>query len=150
MLIHNKDDIEFVTGFPCFLGHPVLYIYRYTSLEPSVALRVETDVPRQIKSPLTQLKISKSFFLGSTNFPNQKNHDVRSDIQTAKQSIRDYYFIYSIIHKRWDFRDDCTEFISFSLYLGFSTPVNCLFFVAMSINRSLEDNIKGRRRNLTL
>ena len=25
MLIHNKDDIEFVTEFPCFLGHPVLY-----------------------------------------------------------------------------------------------------------------------------
>ena len=26
MLIHNKDDIEFVTEFPCFLGHPVSYI----------------------------------------------------------------------------------------------------------------------------
>ena len=25
MLIHNKDDIEFVTEFPCFLGHPVVY-----------------------------------------------------------------------------------------------------------------------------
>ena len=24
MLIHNKDDIEFVTEFPCFLGHPVV------------------------------------------------------------------------------------------------------------------------------
>ena len=23
MLIHNKDDIEFVTEFPCYLGHPV-------------------------------------------------------------------------------------------------------------------------------
>ena len=23
MLIHNKDDIEFVTEFPCFFGHPV-------------------------------------------------------------------------------------------------------------------------------
>ena len=23
MLIHNKDDIEFVTEFPCFLGQPV-------------------------------------------------------------------------------------------------------------------------------
>ena len=23
ILIHNKDDIEFVTEFPCFLGHPV-------------------------------------------------------------------------------------------------------------------------------
>ena len=24
MLIHNKDDIEFVTEFLCFLGHPVV------------------------------------------------------------------------------------------------------------------------------
>ena len=23
MLVRNKDDIEFVTEFPCFLGHPV-------------------------------------------------------------------------------------------------------------------------------
>jgi len=23
MLIYNKDDIEFVTEFPCLLGHPV-------------------------------------------------------------------------------------------------------------------------------
>ena len=23
MLIHNKDDAEFVTEFPCLLGHPV-------------------------------------------------------------------------------------------------------------------------------
>ena len=23
MLIHNEDDIEFVTEFPCLLGHPV-------------------------------------------------------------------------------------------------------------------------------
>ena len=26
MLIHNKDDIEFVTEFPCFLGHPVPFL----------------------------------------------------------------------------------------------------------------------------
>jgi len=26
MLIHNKDDIEFVTEFPCFLGHPVVWL----------------------------------------------------------------------------------------------------------------------------
>ena len=25
MLIHGKDDIQFVTEFPCFLGHPVLF-----------------------------------------------------------------------------------------------------------------------------
>ena len=24
MLIHSKDDIQFVTEFPCFLGHPVV------------------------------------------------------------------------------------------------------------------------------
>ena len=26
MLIHSKDDIEFVTEFPFFLGHPVYYL----------------------------------------------------------------------------------------------------------------------------
>ena len=26
MTIYNKDDIEFVTEFPCLLGHPVLSI----------------------------------------------------------------------------------------------------------------------------
>jgi len=34
MLIHNKDDIEFATAFPCLLGHPMhapfsfLFYYR--------------------------------------------------------------------------------------------------------------------------
>ena len=34
MLIHNKDDIEFVTEFPCFLGHPVVLLepYQFTNL----------------------------------------------------------------------------------------------------------------------
>ena len=31
MLIHNKDDIEFVTEFPCFLGHPIDKNSRATS-----------------------------------------------------------------------------------------------------------------------
>ena len=26
LLIYNKDDIEFVTEFPCLLGHVVLYL----------------------------------------------------------------------------------------------------------------------------
>jgi len=26
MLIHNKDDIEIATEFPCFLGHPVVIV----------------------------------------------------------------------------------------------------------------------------
>ena len=31
MLIQNKDDIQFVTEFPCFLGHPVFnkFIVKY-------------------------------------------------------------------------------------------------------------------------
>ena len=32
MLIHNKDDIEFVTEFPCFLGHPVYYLELYPNM----------------------------------------------------------------------------------------------------------------------
>ena len=34
MLIHNKDDIQFVTEFLCFLGHPVFdhsFIFESTS-----------------------------------------------------------------------------------------------------------------------
>ena len=27
MLFHNKDDIEFVNEFPCFLGHPVYTLW---------------------------------------------------------------------------------------------------------------------------
>ena len=33
MLIHNKDDFEFVTEFPCFLEHPVFI--RILILNPS-------------------------------------------------------------------------------------------------------------------
>ena len=32
MLIHNKHDIEFVTEFPCFLGHPVYYFLYFKKL----------------------------------------------------------------------------------------------------------------------
>ena len=143
MLIHNKD----VTGFPCFLGHPVLYIYRYTSLEPSVALRVETDVPRQIKSPLTQLKISKSFFLLSIKI---MNYDRTFKQPNSQLEITTLYTVLSTNDQTSDIYYIYISDIYTDLYLGFSTPVNCLFFVAMSINRSLEDNIKGRRLNLTL
>ena len=34
MLIYNKDDIEFVTKFPGFLGHPV---HNALAWEPSFA-----------------------------------------------------------------------------------------------------------------
>ena len=27
MLMYNKGDIEFVTEFPCFLGHPVFSLF---------------------------------------------------------------------------------------------------------------------------
>ena len=32
MLIHNKDDIQFVTEFPCLLGQPVRKRYRWRIL----------------------------------------------------------------------------------------------------------------------
>ena len=41
MLIHNKDDIEFVTEFPCFLGHPVYY--RFTSIR-HMTVKWEDDI----------------------------------------------------------------------------------------------------------
>ena len=39
MLIHNKDDIEFVTEFPCFLGHPV-YLYLLLTISISIVTYV--------------------------------------------------------------------------------------------------------------
>ena len=45
MLIHNKDDIEFVTEFPCFLGHPVLSLFLRSS-----GSKPETESqPREMK-----------------------------------------------------------------------------------------------------
>ena len=37
MLIHNKDYIEFVTEFPCLLGHPVVH-------ENQKTMEYETDI----------------------------------------------------------------------------------------------------------
>ena len=34
MLIHNKDDIELVTEFPCLLGHPVLSFFHKSNVKP--------------------------------------------------------------------------------------------------------------------
>jgi len=39
MLIHNKDDIEFVTEFPCFLGHPVYSFFEYLHVNLKYILR---------------------------------------------------------------------------------------------------------------
>ena len=36
MLIHSKDDLQFVTEFPCFLGHPVLRIKFQVTLHATV------------------------------------------------------------------------------------------------------------------
>ena len=33
MLIHNKDYIEFVTEYPCLLGHPVFYVCTPTRVD---------------------------------------------------------------------------------------------------------------------
>ena len=55
MLIHNKDDIQFVTESPCFLGHPVSNIKFYLDLkrEPILDERmIDKDNPRPI---LTQM-----------------------------------------------------------------------------------------------
>ena len=48
MLIHNKDDIQFVTEYPCFLGHPVYIDWsvrsaQYTT-ETGLPLITNTDL----------------------------------------------------------------------------------------------------------
>ena len=51
MLIHNKDDIEFVTEFPCFLGHPV-----YSDLEKKGRENLRGNVRNEInKYPHSRL-----------------------------------------------------------------------------------------------
>ena len=42
MLIHNKDDIQFVAEFPCFLGHPVYNTF--ISLKSKASLKKELAV----------------------------------------------------------------------------------------------------------
>ena len=41
MLIHNKDDIQFVTEFPCFLGHPV-YLKNIPQIDTGLPTKDET------------------------------------------------------------------------------------------------------------
>ena len=47
MLIHNKDDIEFVTEFPCFSGHPV---YKYAKSLYIVTLKFYWVLPGSFSS----------------------------------------------------------------------------------------------------
>ena len=55
MLIHNKDDIHFVTEFPCLLGHPVYDISPSLPrndtiiLPPPLALLIKLNPPPPFK-----------------------------------------------------------------------------------------------------
>ena len=42
MQIHNKDDIEFVTEFPCFLGHPVYTVCTHTHTQTGEQMYILT------------------------------------------------------------------------------------------------------------
>ena len=46
MLIHNKDDIEFVTDFPCLLGHPVED--KYKMLTRNIATHASPILSKEI------------------------------------------------------------------------------------------------------
>ena len=70
MLIHNKDDIEFVTEFPCLLGHPV---HEMNQIKVRTQLRIVNQEHPRV----------------STELPNQKMrqigqgvHELWLDIQT--------------------------------------------------------------------
>ena len=49
MLIHNKDDIEFVTEFPSLLGHPVLRLVsvdiKFNSISAYTPLHFSRTLP---------------------------------------------------------------------------------------------------------
>ena len=57
MLIHNKNDIEFVTEFPCFLGHPVDLKY----LKPLIKCRHPTKSLAHLSIYSICIKISYWF-----------------------------------------------------------------------------------------
>ena len=49
MLIHNKDDIEFVTEFPCFLGHPVhSNVFSFTTVITRKLWNSKTTIDRSL------------------------------------------------------------------------------------------------------
>ena len=56
MLILNKDDIEFVTEFLCFLGHPVKYYKMMFKNNPAwkkVDIEVVMIFPRLLGHPVS-------------------------------------------------------------------------------------------------
>ena len=62
MLIHNKDDIEFVTEFPCFLGHPVyLNCLDYMGDIESKAALKSGRLPSSLSSSARPISISLPF-----------------------------------------------------------------------------------------
>ena len=61
MLIHNKDDIEFVTEFPCFLGHPVPSIppiIHILTISPILPIRPNLPIPTILPIPPILLTFS--------------------------------------------------------------------------------------------
>ena len=53
MLIHSKDDIELVTEFPCFLGHPVENLSsRLLTFHFNLNKLGKGKIPAKICSPL--------------------------------------------------------------------------------------------------
>ena len=47
MLIHNKDDIQFVTEFPCFFGTPCIFATEYR--RRLIFQNVNSDRPKSLK-----------------------------------------------------------------------------------------------------
>ena len=58
MLIHNKGDIEFVTEFPCFLGHPEYYDSYIIFLLLSLVLNNLTNNGRRHSKLFTNCRVS--------------------------------------------------------------------------------------------
>ena len=61
VLIHNKDDIQFVTEFPCFLGHPVTRLHSQGAINRDYKIRVSGNCSwfllKQLKFVFLTLKI---------------------------------------------------------------------------------------------
>ena len=62
MLIHNKGDIEFVTEFPCLLGHPVFKIQEFSNFQHSYQIIELSEHVEIFKKKIHLLDLNGDYF----------------------------------------------------------------------------------------
>ena len=90
MLIYNKDDIEFINEFPCFLGHPV---YKYITLQSPERIIGQFNLILYISPKYTQL--------------NMKSVLIRSDVLVLGNVLENTDRVVSGLIQTIEYRESC-------------------------------------------